>query len=187
MTRLNKFLSLTLVIVFILACNTVTQPISDAQNLAGTAESFASALPIETLQALASEIPVETLQALPSAAPTFEAIASSLPDFGQMFDPQGTPVSEWNGIPIMSQATAGQDFTDTTADIKTYSFKVDATVKEASDFYEQELPKLGWDTSGFNMPGNDTMAVLVYQKDNDILTVTITDTNGSVVVMLTMT
>lgn len=182
MSRLNKFLSLTLAIVFILACNTVTQPISDAQNLAGTAQSFASALPMETLQALASEIPVETLQALPSAAPTFEAIASSLPDFGNMFDPQGTPVSEWNGIPIMTQATAGQDFPDT----KTYSFKVDATVKEANDFYEQELPKLGWDTSGFNMPGNDTMAVLVYQKDNDILTVTITDTNGSVVVMLTM-
>jgi hypothetical protein len=182
MTRLNKILSLTLVIVFILACNTVTQPISDAQNLAGTAQSFASALPMETLQALASEIPVETLRALPSAAPTFEAIASSLPDFGNMFNPQGTPLSEWNGIPIMAQATAGQEFPDT----KTYSFKVDAKVKEANDFYEQELPKLGWDTSGFNMPGNDTMAVLVYQKGNDILTVTITDTNGSVVVMLTM-
>jgi hypothetical protein len=182
MSRFHKFLSLAILILFILACNTVTQPIEDAQDLAGTAQSIASALPVETLQAMASQIPIETLQALPSAAPTFEAIASSLPDVSNYFDPQGEPVSEWNGVPIMSQATAGQDFPDT----NTYSFKVDATVKEAEDFYKDELPKRGWNSSPFTMPSTDSMAVLVYQKDSNVLTVTITDTNGSVIVMLTM-
>jgi len=170
MSRLTKSISLTILILFILACNTVTQPIQDVQNLAGTAESFATALPIETLKAVASQIPAETLQALPSA----------LPDIQGFFDPQGTPVSEWMGVPIMSQATAGQEF----ADSNTYSFKVDATIKEAQDFYNAELPKLGW-SSAFALPGNDTAAVLAFQKDNSFLTVTITNVNNSTVVVLT--
>lgn len=181
MTRLNKFLALSVVILFILACNTVTQPISDVQDLAGTAESIASSLPLETLQALASEIPIETLRALPSAAPTFEALASALPDFGNMFDPQGTPVSEWNGIPVMSQATAGQEFPET----KSYSFKVNASIKDAQDYYVAELEKLGW-SALLNVPGTESGALLTYQKESSVLTITISDVNGTVVVVLTM-
>ncbi|MEO8358258.1 MAG: hypothetical protein ABI621_20320 [Chloroflexota bacterium] len=182
MSRLTKYLSLLILLLFILACSTVTQPIQDAQNLAGTAQSFASALPMETLKALTTQIPIETFQALPSAAPTLAALASAMPDFEGYFNPEGTPVSEWNGIPIMPQATAGEEFTDSS----TYSFKVDASVKEAQDFYSAELIKLGW-TSSFSMPGGDTVAVQLFQKDDSMLTVTITDVNGSVVVILTLT
>lgn len=181
MSRFNKFLSLSILILIILACNTVTQPIKDAQNLAGTAESFASALPIETLQAIASEIPVETLQALPSAAPTAEALASQLAPLGDMFNPQGTPVSEWNGIPVMPQATAGQDFPDT----KSYSFKADATVKEAQDFYNAQLEKLGW-SSYFSMPADANGAVLVFNKESSVLTITIAQSSGALIVIMTM-
>lgn len=181
MSRLTKFLSLSILILFILACSTVTQPFQDAQNLAGTAQSFASALPVETLQALASQIPVETFQALPSAAPTLEALASEMPDFEGFFNPEGTPVSEWNGIPVMTQATAGEEFSES----KTYSFTGAFSMKEAQDFYNTELAELGW-TSSFSMPGNDTVAVQLFQKDSSVLTVTITDVNGSVVVVLTL-
>src|SRR5215212_6901044 len=111
MTRLSKILSFIVVLVFLLACNMVTQPLNDAQNLAQTAQAVASSIPLETLQAvpsaIASVIPQETLQALPSAMPTIEALATN---FGNMFDPQGTPVQEWKGIPIMPQASAGQEF-----------------------------------------------------------------------------
>lgn len=171
MSRLTKFTSLTILVLFILACNTVTQPIKDVQELANTAESFATAIPLETLQSLVTQIPAETLQALPS----------QMPDFESMFNPQGTPVSEWNDIPVMPQATAGQEFPDA----KTYSFKVDATVKEAQDFYDAELEKLGWSTF-FNMPADANGSVLVFQKDDKILTITIADTGGTVVVVLTM-
>jgi hypothetical protein len=109
MSRLSKVLSLTVVIVFLLACNFVTQPINDAQDLARTAQALGTAIPVETLQALPSLIPAETLQALPSSVPTFEAIATQ---FGNYFDPQGTPAQEWKGIPIMPQATAGQEFSE---------------------------------------------------------------------------
>jgi hypothetical protein len=185
MSRFTKILSLFLLILFVLACNTITQPLNQAQDLAATAQSIASALPVETLQALATQVatqvPVETLKALPSMAPSLDAVASQIPDFSGFFDPQGTPVSEWRGIPVMSQATAGQEF----AESNTYSFKVDATIKEAQEYYTAEMGKLGW-TSSFSMPGNETVAVQTFQKDNQFLTVTITEVNGAVVVLLSL-
>ena len=181
MSRLSKYLLLTLLILFALACNAVTQPIQDAQDLAETAQSLATALPFETLQAIGTQIPFETLQALPSAAPTLEALASALPDFGSYFDPEGTPVSVWNEIPIMPQATAGEEFTDT----ETYSFKVVATVEEARNFYDAQLPPLGW-TSFFNIPADANGSVQVFQKEDSVLTITIVESEGSVVVILTL-
>ena len=177
MSRLSKFLMVLGLIGFVLACNFVTQPIRDVQNIAGTAQSFASALPVETLQALASAIPAETLQALPSMAPTLQALAT---DFGNFFNPQGTPVTEWNGIPIMPQATAGQEFDSTT-----YSFRAEVTVKEAQDFYDAQLTNLGW-TQSFSLPSEAAGAIMVFQKEDKILTITITSQEGSSVVLLTL-
>lgn len=171
MSRLTKYLSLSVLILFILACSTVTQPFKDAQNLAGTAQSFATTLPVETLKAFATQIPVTTLEALPS----------KMPDFEGYFNPQGTPASEWKGIPIMPQATAGQEFTATS----TYSFKADATVKEIQDFYNAQLVEQGW-SSLFSMPGDSNGAIIAFQKDSSVLTITIVDSNGSIVVVLTM-
>ena len=177
MSRLSKFIMLLGLIVFVLACNFVTQPIQDVQNIAGTAQSFATVLPIETLQAFASAIPAETLQALPSALPTLQSLAT---DFGNFFNPQGTPVSEWNGIPIMPQATAGQEF-----DANNYSFKATATTKEAQDFYNAQLTTLGW-TQSFSMPGGAEAAIMLFQKEDKILTITITSQESSTVVILTL-
>jgi hypothetical protein len=170
MSRLSKFLLVLALVVFVLACNLVTQPINDVKNVAGTAESLASAMPAETLMALASQIPLQTLEALPSA----------IPDIGSYFDPQGTPVSAWNDIPIMPQATAGQEF-----NANTYSFKAGATVQEAKDFYDSQLVNLGW-SSTIGMPGDSEGAILVYSKEGKLLTITITSGEGAIVVVLTL-
>lgn len=177
MSRLSKFLMVLGLIVFVLACNFVTQPIQDVQNIAGTAQSFATTLPVETLQAFASAIPAETLQALPSIVPTLQAFAT---DLGESLDPQGTPVTEWNGIPIMPQATAGQEF-----DANNYSFKAAATVTEAQEFYNAQLTSQGW-SQPFSMPGGADAAILLFKKDDKTLTVIIAQTDGSVVVRLTL-
>ena len=170
MSRPSKFLLLFVLIVFILACNTVTKPITDVQNVASTAESFASALPMETLQAFATNMPVQTL----------ESMASQMPDITNMFDPQGEPVSAWNGVPVMTQATAGQEFPDT----KSYSFKATATVKDATDFYNDAMGKAGWSTM-FSMPGDANGAILAFQKESNIVTITIIAQGDSIVVLLT--
>ncbi|HEU0295854.1 MAG TPA: hypothetical protein VFR47_24155 [Anaerolineales bacterium] len=170
MLRMSRFLLVAGLVVFALACNFVTQPIRDAQDTVSTVQSVASALPLETIQAFATSLPVETLQ----------AISSEVPDFGNMFNPQGEPVSEWNGIPIMPQATAGQEH-----DANNYSFKFTGTAKEAQDFYEGEMSDLGW-TSLFSMPSSDSGALLSFQKDNKSLTITIVTTDDATVVVLTM-
>lgn len=182
MSRLSKIVLVSIVVVFVLACNFVTQPIKDAQELAQTAQALGTTIPIETLQALpsaiASAIPAETLQAIPSAVPTLEALAT---DFGNFFNPQGTPVQEWNGIPIMPQATAGQEFSEN----NTYSFKAPVTAKEVQDFYNEKLTALGW-TQPFSFPIEAEGGIIVFQKDPSVLTVTITASEGSVVVILTL-
>ena len=180
MSRLNRFMSLTILVLFILACNFVTEPISDVQNIAGTAQSIASALPMETLQALASQVasqvPVETLQALPSAVPSLEAFAT---EFGNLFNPQGTPVQVWREIPIMPQATAGQEF-----DGSTYSFKVNTTSKEVQDYYNAELPKLGWEE--LSLPTQGDALLMVYSKGSSILTITVAPSETEIVVLLVL-
>jgi hypothetical protein len=185
MSRLSKILSLIVVIVFLLACNFVTQPLNEAQNLAQTAQALGTSIPIETFQALptviASAIPAETLQALPSAIPSLEALGSAIPDFENLFDPQGTPVQEWRGIPIMPQATAGEEFNEN----NTYSFRASATVQEVQQFYDQQLSGLGWNQPlDFPMPGEG--GIMIYQKDDSTLTITVTPSDGTVVVLLTI-
>jgi hypothetical protein len=178
MSRLSKYLAISIVVVFVLACNFVTQPINNAQNLAQTAQALGTAIPIETLQALPSLIPAETLQALPSVAPTLEALATV---FGDITNPQGTPSQEWQGIPIMPQATAGQEFSDN----NTYSFKANVTSTEVQDFYNEQLTTLGWNQP-FSIPVEAAGGILTFQKDNSTLLITITASEGSVTVMLTL-
>lgn len=186
MSRLSKILALLVGILFLLACNVVTQPFNDAQNLAQTAQAVASAISVETLQALpsaiASVIPAETLQALPSAMPTLEALASAMPDIGNILDPQGTPVQEWRGVPIMPQATAGQEFSEN----NTYSFKANVTAKEVQDFYNQQLTDLGW-SQPFEVPFEEEGGLMVFRKEQSSLAITVTSSEGSVVVLLVMT
>ena len=82
----------------------------------------------------------------------------------------------------MPQATAGQVF----ADSSIYSYKVGASIEEVQQYYKTELEKLGW-SSFFNMPSDSTTgSVQVYQKDGSVLTITIIDTDGNIVVMLSM-
>lgn len=185
MSRLTKSIALIVLVLFVLACNAVTQPFNQAKDLAGTAQSIATAMPIQTLQSLATQvatqIPSGTLEALPSMMPSLEAIGSQIPDIGNFFNPQGTPVSEWKGVPVMSQATAGQEF----ADGSIYSYKASATVEEVQQYYKTELEKLGW-KSFFNMPSDNGGSVQVYQKQGSVLTITVVNTDGNVVVMLSM-
>jgi hypothetical protein len=173
MSRLSKFLLLFVLIVFVLACNFIPQQVKDVQNLAGTAEAIATSFPLETVQALASAIPVETIQA---------GIPTDLPNLDEFnyFNPEGTPLSDWKGIPILPQATAGEEFNDST-----YSFKVSATVQEVQDYYNSELVNLGW-SSTFNLPGDENGAILLFSKESDLLTITVTSLDGETVVVLTM-
>lgn len=174
MSRPFKLLLLIGLLVLVLACNVVTQPIEDVQNLAGTAEAIATSLPVETLQALPSALPIETIQA---------GIPTDLPEFDEFnyFNPQGTPLDMWNEIPIMPNATAGQEFNEST-----YSFKVAETPEAVKDYYKAELANRGWD-SAFDLPIESDGGLMLYSRGDNLLTITITLSDGETVVVLTYT
>ncbi|MBN1452519.1 MAG: hypothetical protein JW963_16000 [Anaerolineales bacterium] len=164
MSRLFKSLLVSALVLLILACNIITSPINDIENVASTAEAFASEMPFETVQALASVIPVQTIEALPSA----------IPDVGNYFDPSGTPVDQWNGIPVMPEATVGEEFGEST-----YSYTVPASATDVQAFYTQKMGELGW-TSPFGFQASEEGGILFFQSESEFLTITIVpDQNGS--------
>ena len=78
---------------------------------------------------------------LPSENPTTLALLGPLADIGditQYYQPVGTPVESWHGIPIMPQATAGQEFK---ADV--YSYKATASLAQASQYYTAKAASIG--------------------------------------------
>jgi hypothetical protein len=90
-------------------------------------------------------------------------------------NPIGTPLQSWQGIPVMKEATAGQEFK---ADI--YSYKANATLQQARQFYNSKSASLKWSCTismGFGGSGSHathsvTMAcngfsVILMTYDND--------------------
>lgn len=159
MSRLLKFLTFIIVVLFLLACSFLGQPAPDAENLAETAQSMGSAIPVETLNAL----------------------ATNMPDFGNILNPQGAPVQQWKDIPIMPQAIAGQEFTEKNA----YSFQASVTMQEVQAFYTEKLTALGWNQP-YEIPMEEDAGLMVFEKENSTLAITITASEASVVVILSL-
>ena len=170
MSRIFRFTLLSILVLFTFACGLITNPINQAKGLASTAEAIATANPgsLSTLEALPSSMPLSTLEALPS----------SMPEVEKYLNPTGTPVSNWNDIPIMTQASAGQEF-----DKHTYSFKADATATDVQTFYTDQLKALGW-SSSFSAQGGGQGGVMLFTKSGAVLSITIAPSNKSVVVLL---
>jgi hypothetical protein len=159
MSRIYKFILISVLIAASLACGLITNPINDAQNLASTAQAIATSMPIQTLQ----------------------AIGTSMPDVNQYLNPTGAPVSEWNTIPVMPQATAGQEFNK-----NTYSYKASGiTEADVQSFYNDKLKALGW-TSPFSAQGGSTGGIMLFTKDSSVLSITVTTVDQNTVVLLLM-
>ncbi|MGA7193693.1 MAG: hypothetical protein WBW94_08690 [Anaerolineales bacterium] len=170
MSRIFKFMLLSILVLFTFACGLITNPLNQAKGLASTAEAIATSNPVS----------VSTLEALPSSMPlsTLEALPSSMPGVGQYLNPTGQPVSNWNGIPIMTQAVAGQEFNK-----NTYSFKATASATDVQTFYAGQLKTLGW-SSSFSAQGGGQGGVMLFTKGTSILSITITTSDKDVVVLL---
>lgn len=73
----------------------------------------------------------------PLTSLTYEAAAIGIPAHPE----SGTPLTEWEGIPIMPGAISGE----ITSDGGGYAFTTEADVEEIIDFYETELSNLGFE------------------------------------------
>ena len=151
MSRIHGYLLLSILIVTALACGVITNPIAGAKDLAATAQALASAIP------------------------------SGLPDVGKYLNPQGTPVSEWNGIPVMTQATAGEEFSK-----NTYSYRVTGVQEsDVQTFYADKLKAAGW-TSPFSAQGGSAGGIMLFTKESSVLSITITKSDQDLVVLLSL-
>jgi|SRR5215208_5771242 len=80
--------------------------------------------------------------------------------------PQGAPLSEWNGIPIIPSAIAGE------ADAQGYRFMTAASREEVLSFYQRELSKLGWEMLGTG-EGQAGALIMIFSADEDSLSISI--------------
>ncbi len=137
-----KFL-MVLAIPLIWGCSLFAGSIVPTETLIPTATSVASDTPASTATIEATETPAPSAVALPFVTPNSTMV--QLPGFmgnmnnvSQYFNPVGSPAKSWNDVPIMSQATAAQDWNN-----GVYSYKATATLNQAVAFY-----------SKFNPPGS---------------------------------
>lgn len=139
MVRLKHLLGLLLLIGLVSACSAF-QP-----------EPTATPLPTAT------NTPLPTSTATPTATPkptkTATPVPSHTPDIANALMPSGEPAAEWQGIPIMPQAVAGE------GDADGYIFAINATRAEIANFYAQKMPQLGWEyfAEGTNDAGETAM------------------------------
>ncbi len=158
MSKSSRLAILSVLVLAGLACGLTSNPLSQAQGFASTAEAIASSIP----------------SALPSGMP-------NIPDVSKYMSPTGTPAKEWNGIPIMTQATVGQEF-----DKNTYSFKASGiTPADVQSFYNGKMTAAGWSTSFSTLAGS-TGSILVYSKGSSVLTITVAQDNTDYLVLLVM-
>ncbi len=151
MQRFYKYLLLVILLGTLLACGVISNPLSGVQNVASTAEAMASAIP------------------------------SGIPDVSKYLNPQGKPVTDWNGIPIMTQATAGEEFSKST-----YSYRIGGvTMQDVQTFYNDKLKALGW-SSPFSAQGGSAGGLMLFTKESQVLTITITESDKELVVLLSL-
>jgi hypothetical protein len=107
---------------------------------------------------------------------------ADLLSIGQYFNPVGAPLTSWNGVPIMPQAAAGQEFK---ADI--YSFRAPVNLNAASQFYNFEAGKQNWvcftASNSAGTGGNADQSVNMLCQGTNII-ITSFDNNPSQVIVV---
>lgn len=151
MKTANKMTLLSVLAVALAACGLFTP------------EPTATPIPSPTKTALPTltSTPWPTNTPIPTPVPPTET-----PSTPALQMPTGKPASEWEGIPIMPDAIAGE------GDSEGYSFTIDASLEEVQTFYETKLAKLGW-SSFASGQGTTGAVMLIFMKGTDVLSVSI--------------
>jgi hypothetical protein len=123
--------------------------------------------PTETSTPTETSLPTSTNTPEPTTTPTETPIPpTDTPSAPVLPMPSGKPSSEWEGIPVMPKAIAGE------GDSKGYSFTINASRDEIQKFYEKELGKLGWNMFASGQ-GATNAILLIFMKDTGTLSVSI--------------
>jgi hypothetical protein len=149
----SQLLFPALIVLFLAACNSAVPSIPATQAPAATQ----TLLPTDTATPLPTDtpFPTATLTPIPTDTPLPVIATYTLDPAKALFateggaayyqstippqalqNPVGKPLTSWHDIPIMPQATAGQEFSE-----HVYSYKAAATIDQTHQFYASN-PKL---------------------------------------------
>jgi hypothetical protein len=106
-----------------------------------------------------------TLSFIEATAPVPTSTSETVSDFPLPI-PSGAPAAEWEGIPIMPQATAGADNNGS------YSFIIDTTQTAVQQFYEEAMSNEGWSLLSIGEGANGAL-LLIFQQQAGVATVSI--------------
>lgn len=119
----------------------------------------------------------------PSSTPTPKPTSTRLPPTETadvaLPAPQGTPATDWNGIPIMPGALAGE------GNSSSYSFIIKASNEQVSQYYTAEMAKLGWQLFATGDKGGQTMMIIFLKGVTTATIALIPQDGGTVYVMFT--
>ena len=120
----------------------------------------------------ATPVPVPTPELTATAlASTYENLTSGQP---VAFDVTDKPLDSWNDVPIMTQATAGQQVDDTR-----YAFRVPEDSGTIESFYKDSLTSLGWSLAdsrfmGLEFTKGKLTLLVTLAPDNDLQSYVVT-------------
>ena len=164
MNNIDKAIVFTVLIMVLASCSTFTPELTD------TPIPTATSLPTSTNTLQLTNTPTD----IPTKTPVPPTETPSVPVLSM---PSGEPASEWNDIPVMPKAIAGE------GDNKGYSFTIDASLDEIQNYYETTLAKLGWSLLASGQ-GSTNAVLLMFMKDVDTLSVSIIPQSDGIMYVL---
>jgi hypothetical protein len=129
-------------------------------------------LPTETLTPEPTSTETPTPQPTKTPVPptaTVEAFALPLPE--------GEPLAEWQGIPIMPASTAGEEDDDL------YMFIVEASPEEVRAYYEVALAKQGYELMATGVNDDGKLKMLMFTGGRGALTMFFLPTEGGLLLV----
>jgi len=138
--------------------------------------------PTETPIPTETSLPTSTNTPEPTNTPTNTPTKTPVPPTETASDPvlptpSGKPASEWEGIPVMPNAIAGE------GDSKGYFFTIDAPLDEIQNYYEAELAKLGWNLMASGQ-GTTNTVMLIFINDTGPLSISIIPQSDGIMYVL---
>jgi hypothetical protein len=106
----------------------------------------------------------------------------ALENIGQYFNPVGNPVQNWHNVPVMPQATAGQEYSAIV-----YSYTAAATLEQAHQFYQGKAASLGFVSppgTGYSGSGNRASHNIDFVSYNLTIVLTSFDNDTSHVIVV---
>ena len=129
--------------------------------------------PVPTLTSTATSLPTATTTTTTTATlvPSVTATATSVPASDTptpdvLSLPSGTPVAEWNGMPVMPGALAGS------GDDNIYSFTIKSKRSGIQTYYTGVMAQRGWDLLVTGQNDKQTV-ILIFQKGTDTASISI--------------